>query len=90
MGDGAEDNGDVSTFIEEEEEEEYGGGETLDMDSINDNTNTNIMVDMRAKRIVLTEHGDCFFLILFFLFVSGFDFWVFFFVFSSFLVPFGC
>ena len=52
-------------------------GINLDVDS-NNYKNNNIVVDMRAKRIVLPEHGDCFFLILFFLFVSGFFFCVFF------------
>ena len=54
-------------------------GINLDVDSNNYKNNNNIVVDMRAKPIVLPEHGDCFFLILFFLFVSGFFFCVVFF-----------
>ena len=56
-------------------------GINLDVDSNNYKiNNNNIVVDMRAKPIVLPEHGDCFFLILFFLFVSGFFFCVVFFL----------
>ncbi|XP_065631281.1 uncharacterized protein LOC112023359 isoform X1 [Quercus suber] len=40
--------------LKRRKKKQYGGGETLDIDSIIDNTN--IMVDMRAKRIVLSEH----------------------------------